>query len=206
MFGKFFSSNFMHIIDLWSYLSLVYFIFEPSVTIVIIIQLITSRLNVMRICNFLFQIDSIYSQYFTNLTALICKPNTQITCFKIQKFLIFKKFNIVLLYLHATLVLTSVEYMRNIGLHVDLAIQTIVTDYMNIPKCIDYFNVLKRVLLIMKVLHHNADIEIRVRNRSFSILVKIFKCFVQWRLRIYEDYNEKPSHISCLSSNIVWVE
>jgi len=77
---------------------------------------------------------------------------------------------------------------------------------MNIPKCIDYFNVLKRVLLIIKVLQHNADIEISVRNRILSFLVKMFKRFVQWRFRIYEDYNEKPSHISCFSSNIVWVK
>lgn len=66
---------------------------------------------------------------------------------------------------------------------------------MDIPKCIDYFYVLKRVLLIIKVLQHNADTEISVRKR-----------FVQWRFRIYKDYNEKPTHISRLSSNIVWAE
>lgn len=47
---------------------------------------------------------------------------------------------------------TIVEYIRNISLRADLAIQTIFTDYMDKSKCIGYFNILKRVLLIINII------------------------------------------------------
>jgi len=128
---------------------------------------------VMRISNIRFQLDWIYSQHCTIVTTLIRKLNTQINRFKKSEICDF--WSLPQYYICSNVCVTQVLSI----LEISASMLTLLYKRLSqtTPKCIDYFNVLTRVLLIINILH--ADIEINLRYRGlYSFLVNIFTFFV----------------------------